>query len=108
MILFKILLRIVTYCFFLSSPTPFQARNIKSSIRNQHFVSEAITKFLNSNCIDELDQATSCCNLLTMVEEKKLRLVLDLRHVNKFIKQNKFPYENLNTISEMITTNDFL
>ena len=92
---------------FLSSPTPFPARFNKSSIRNQHFVSEVTTKLLNSNCNDELDQLWYCCNPLTVVEGKKLRMALDLRNVNKFINQDICRYENVNTLSEMIRTNGF-
>ena len=51
-------------------------------------------KLLNRNCLDELDQAPYCYKPLTVVEGKKLRLVLDLRHAKKFIKQNKRCYGN--------------
>ena len=39
-----------------------------------------------------------CCNPLTVATGKKLRLVLDLRHVNKFLQKIKFRYENLKTL----------
>ena len=42
-----------------------------------------------------------------MVESKKVRLVLDLRHVNSFIKQNKFWYENLTTLLEILSEGDY-
>ena len=91
----------------LSSPTPLHASNNKSSLRNRHIVSETITKLLSSNCIEELDQAPYCCNPLSVAEEKKLRLVLNLGHVNKFIKQQTLRCENLNILSEMTSTNNF-
>ena len=91
---------------FLLSPTPFHARNNEFDMRNQHFESEAITELLNSNCIEKLDQTPYCCNNLTVVERKKTH-VLDIHHFSKFIRQNKFCYKNLNTISETIRTNDF-
>ena len=92
---------------FLLSPTPFHAKNNKSSLRKPHFFSETIAKLLNSDYIEELGQGPYCCNPLTVAEKKKLRLVLDLRHVNKFIKYNEFHYENLNRLSEMKSANDF-
>ena len=72
------------------------------------FYFRGITKLLNSNYINELDQAPYCCSPLTMVQGKNFRLVLDLCHVNKFLKQSKFCYENLNTLSEMISTKNFV
>ena len=85
----------------LSSSTPFHARNNKCSLRNQNYVSEAITKLLISNFIEEIDQAPCSCRKL------QHRLILDLRQVYKFIKQTKFRYENLNTLSEMIIFTSF-
>ena len=90
----------------ITIPPLFYASNNKSSLRNSKFVSQAILKLLKNNCIEELDQKPYCCNPLTVAESKKLRLVLDLRHVNSFIKQNKFRYENLTTLSEILSEGD--
>ena len=92
---------------FITIPSSFYAPNNKSSLRNSRFVSQAISKLLKNNCIEELDQNPYCYNLLTVAESKKLRLVLDLRHVNIFIKQNKFWYENLTTLSEILSEGDY-
>jgi len=44
-----------------------------------------------------------------VVEGRKLRLVLDLsRSVNPFIKQFKFKYEGLTTLSSMLNNNDWI
>ena len=48
-----------------------------------------------------------CCNPLTVAEGKKLRLVLDLRHVNKHIKHNKFRYENLSALPEILNKGNY-
>ena len=80
--------------FYYNSPS-FYAPNNKSNLRNSRFLSQAISKLLKNNCIEGLGQKPYCCNPLTVAESKKLRLVLDLCHVNNFIKQNKFQYENL-------------
>ena len=42
-----------------------------------------------------------------LLQSKKIRLVLDLRHINSFIKQNKFRYENLSTLSEILSEGDY-
>ena len=90
---------------FTSIPSPFYASNNKSSLRHPPFVSLVITKLVENNCVEELKQKPYCCNPLT--EGKKLSLVLDLRHVNKHIKHNKFRYENLSTLSEMLNKGDY-
>ena len=42
-----------------------------------------------------------CCNPLTVAESSKLRLVLDLRHVNKYLEKQPFKYENLGTVKKI-------
>ena len=91
---------------FITIPPSFYAPNNKSNLRNSKFVSQANSKPLRNNCIEELDQKPCCCNPLTVSESKKLRLVLDLRHVNSFIRKNKFRYENLTTLSEILSEGD--
>ena len=68
-------------------PPSFYAPNNNSSLRNSRFVSQAISKLLKNNCMEELDQKLYCCNTLRVAESRKLRLVLDLRHVISFVKQ---------------------
>ena len=92
---------------FTSTPSPFYASNNKSSLRQPQFVSQAITKLQQNNCVEELTQKPYCCNPLTVAEGKKLRLVLDLRHVNKHLKHNKLRHENLSTLSEMLNKGDY-
>ena len=40
-------------------------------------------------------------NPLTVAEGKKLRLVIDLREVNKYLVKPKFRYEDLRSLSEI-------
>ena len=91
---------------FITISLSFCAPNNKSRLKNFRFVSQAISKLLKNNYIEELDQRPYCCNPLTIAESKKLRLVLDLRHVNSFIKQNQFRYENLTILSEILSEGD--
>ncbi|XP_066927319.1 uncharacterized protein [Clytia hemisphaerica] len=94
---------------FESNPPPFYAKNNASSLKNDHFVKDSIKKLLEDSCIEKVSEPPYCINPLTVAERNsKLRLVLDLRHVNKFIKPNKFKYENLKQASELIDQNDFL
>ena len=55
----------------------------------------------------EIKTAPYCVNPLAVATQSKLRLVIDLRHVNKYVKQNSFKYENLKVISEMFDEDDF-
>lgn len=49
----------------------------------------------------------TCCNPLTVAEGKKLRLVLDLRHPNRYVKTFDFKYEDLPHISQVLGPNQF-
>ena len=93
---------------FTSVPPPFLAKNNKSSLDNQKFVQDAIQSLLSKGCISEVSEIPRCCNPLTVAERNsKLRLVLDLRHVNQFVNLHKFKYEDLKTFSELFDQDDF-
>ena len=80
---------------------PFLAKNNASSLKHREFVAEAIQKLVKQNCAKEVDQVPFCCNPLTVATGKKLRLVLDLRHVNAYLKKFHFRYENLKTLAKI-------
>ena len=90
----------VGYRLPFERPCPtFFAKNNKSSMTHSDFTTEAIQKLLQQGCIQELSQPSFCCNPLTVASSKeKLRLVLDLRHVNLYLQKIKFRYENLKTL----------
>ena len=92
---------------FLNFPPPFHAKNNASSLRNRKFVDKAITDLLDKGMIEELESRPYICNPLTVAEGKKLRLVLDLRHVNKYLIVQRFKYEDLKTIAEMLGEREF-
>ena len=60
---------------------PFLAKNNASSLNHKDFVAEAINKLVKQKCAKEVSKPPFCCNPLTVATGKKLRLVLDLRHV---------------------------
>ena len=80
---------------------PFYAKNNASSLNHRDFVAESITKLVSQNCAKEVSQPPFCCNPLTVATGKKLRLVLDLRHVNAHLKKFQFRYENLKTLAKI-------
>ena len=87
---------------FITKPQPFFANNNQSSLKNKRFVEESINKLLLEGCIEEVKEMPYCSNPLTVAGggEKKLRLVLDLRHVNVNLTFPKFKYENLKVASQ--------
>ena len=93
---------------FLTVPPAFYAKNNKSSLDHQSFVEEAIRSLIDKGCITEVKEMPKCCNPLTVANKNsKLRLVLDLRHVNQYVNLNKIKYEDLNTFTELFEQGDF-
>ena len=86
---------------FVRRPASFYARNNQSSLRHSEFVSTAIQELLKDGCIKEVESMPFVCNPLTVAEGEKLRLVLDLRHVNEHLEVKKFKYENLKTVADI-------
>lgn len=94
---------------FKSKPLPFFAHNNKSSLKNKSFVTESIEKLLINKCIKEVTTVPYCVNPLTVADHNsKLRLVLDLRHVNKHVQVVKFRYEDLKVVSDLFEENDHI
>ena len=87
---------------FLNLPPPFYARNNLSSLSHECFVERTIKELLEKNCVIEVASPPFCVNPLTVASRgDKLRLVLDLRHVNSYLAETKFKYENLKTVAEI-------
>ena len=93
---------------FITEPTPFTARNNKSSLDHRAFVDDALKKLILNGCVEIVDTEPFCCNPLTVAGGgEKLRLVLDLRHVNEHVDLQSFRHEDLHTLSEMFEEGDF-
>ena len=89
------------------TPPPFFAENNKSALKYPGFVGQAIEDLLANNFIQELAEPAYCCNPLTVADKGKLRLVLDLRHVNEYIILKRFKYEDLKIVAELFEENDY-
>ena len=76
--------------------------NNKSSLERPHFVQRAILELLANCCIQEHSASPFCLNALSVVEGKKLRLVIDSRHINQCLVLPKFKYEDLRSLSEVL------
>eukprot|EP00111_Clytia_hemisphaerica_P022459 TCONS_00066021-protein len=94
---------------FECTPPPFYAKNNASSLKNKDFVETSINELLIEGRIKQVKEVPFCVNPLTVVEKNsKLRLVLDLRHINSYIQPPKFKYEDLKTAAEILDQNDFM
>ena len=90
------------YCLpFVKNCPPFFAENNASSLRHPEFVEKTIADLLKANCIKQTEEMPYCCNPLTVADSSKLRLVLDLHHVNPHLEEYSFKYENIKLISEL-------
>ena len=92
---------------FNSEPPSYYAKNNKSSLSNKNFVTDSIRELLRNKCIVETETPPHCINPLTVASSSKLRLVIDLRNVNKYVLKQKFKYDNLKIVSEMFEENDY-
>ena len=80
---------------FQSLPKTCFLVNNKSARDQPAFVAEAIQTLLNGRYIEEQSEPPHCVNPLSVAKGKKLRLVLDLRHVNGHLYKQSFRYEDL-------------
>ncbi len=93
-----------------SIPAPFSRRNQTSAMHNTGFVQQSLADLLASNCIREVPQEPYICSPLSVVESSggKKRLVINLRHLNKFLWKQKFKYEDLRVAILLFENGDFL
>ena len=87
---------------FAEYPSQCFLKNNRSALKHPGFVAEAITELLSNGCIVEHYVPPFCVNPLTVAEGKKLRLVIDLRHVNSYLVKPKFKYEDLRSLSQVL------
>ena len=91
-------------------PTRFFRPNQASAIRNADFVSQAIEELLLDGRVKEVHVQPHVCSPLSVVESPsgKKRLVLNLRHVNKFLCKQKFKYEDLRVAMLLLEKGDYM
>ncbi|VDI08764.1 Hypothetical predicted protein, partial [Mytilus galloprovincialis] len=72
--------------------------NNKSALKHATFVEKSIDELLTTNCINEVECPPFVVNPLTVSVQSsgKIRLVLDLRHVNKYVEKQKVKFEGVN------------
>ena len=87
---------------FAQYPSQCFLKNNRSALQHPEFVAEAITELLSNGCIVEHVASPFCVNPITVAEGKKLRLVIDLRHVDNCLVKPRFKYEDLRSLSQVL------
>ena len=75
-----------------SSPNSLtDINNHQSSLLEKDFVEDSIRNLIEKGCIKEVSEPHFCVNPLTVAHSgEKLRLVLDLKYINRYIPTEKF------------------
>ena len=88
------------YCLpFETLPPSTVLRNNMSALKHKDFVNSAIEELLNSSRLSEVPSPPYVVNPLSVSIQPsgKKRLILDLRHVNKYLRKQKIKYEDWKT-----------
>lgn len=95
---------------FVDLPTPFTAKHNLSACKHSKFVNEAVNDLLAQNCIEEILERPGIVNPLSVSIQSsgKKRLIIDLRHVNKFVYKQKFKCEDIKTIIQLLNKDYFM
>ena len=96
------------YLPFVTPPSPYFAVNHSSTRKHTAFVDEAIENLVVSgSVIATVQSSATVCSPLGVMEGKKLRLILDLRELNKHLLKCTFKYEDIRTVANMFDTGNF-
>jgi hypothetical protein len=81
-----------------------------SARKHANFVNESVNDLLDHNCIEEIPRRPDIVNPLSVSIQSsgKKRLIIDLRHVNKYIFKQKFKCEDVKTILQLLNKDYFL
>lgn len=93
-----------------SEPTPIVQGNQQSAFNNADFVRECLIELINNRCVRQVGHVPCICSPLSVVENSsgKNRLMINLRHLNKFLWKQKFKYEDLRIAMLLFEKGDFL
>ena len=106
------ILRVITNGYVLpltSLPASKILKNNRSSLKHPQFVRASIDDLLASGAIFETKTKPFVINPLTVSDKNnKLRLVLDLRHINKFIVLGRFRFEGAETFLKYVKPGNWI
>ena len=89
---------------FYYTPSSVHLLNNKSALHNAEFVASAITELLKVGSVVECQSPPVVVNPLSVSVQSngKKRLILDLRHVNFFVKKSKIKFEDAKSFLECL------
>ena len=93
-----------------SEPTPNIQCNQQSAIVNADFVQQSVSELMMNRCVKQVLEVPYICSPLSVVESSsgKKRLVINLRHLNRFLWKQRFKYEDLRVAMLLFEKGDFL
>ena len=98
------------YLPFVGQPAPKFFNNHASCRKHSEFVTSEVHKLLSTHALIEVPESqVTVCSPLGVVENSagKLRLILDLRYVNKHLRVVKFKYEDIRTACDLFSKDDW-
>ncbi|KAK6042088.1 hypothetical protein COOONC_20408 [Cooperia oncophora] len=97
---------------FLSVPSkPVDSGNRKSALMHKDFVTREIAELLSTGVIREVDSDPHDIlhiHPLSVAKGKKLRLVLDLSHLNKFLHVPRVKFDDMSSVIDVLPEGGFM
>lgn len=89
---------------------PHFASNHPSAFQHASFVTQAVETLIQTGAVLEVSKKPFVVSPLVVVPkgEDKLRLILDLRFVNAFLKVDSFEYESIRSVVDLCQPKDYL
>lgn len=91
----------------LNSPPSMNLMNNNSAFINHSFVDEAVAELVESGAVKEVPFIPFVTNPLSVASNKsgKLRLILDLSVLNKYVRKDRFKFEDWKVAIQYFTKN---
>ena len=91
-------------------PTPYSRPNQRTALLEREFVNGAVSELQKGGYIEEAKELPVVCSPLSVVMNGvgKKRLVVNLRHVNRFLWKQKFKYEDLRVAMAMFEKGEWM
>jgi hypothetical protein len=90
-------------------PAPKEKRNHKSALEHAGFLTTEIVRLEQSQVIMRREKRPAVVSPLGVVEQEgKLRMILDLRYVNKHLEHHKFKYETVAQLGDVLLPGDYI
>ena len=99
---------------FLKNPSGERFKNNKSALNYSEFVSKAVLELLNTGRVVETEHPPKVVNPLSVSVQgkdkdgnEKLRLIIDLRHINKEVYKRKINFEDWRVMETFLEKGGF-